>query len=63
MDKTMRDKSARNRPNSKKALEILRELRSCNLPERFHGMTKEQIIREIKKSREAIWREKLPPRP
>jgi len=56
---------AKGKPNPKKALEILRRIQEMS--DRHggptKGMTKEQILRSIKKTREELWREYLAPRP
>ncbi len=63
MAKTIRNKSIRNRPNPAKALALHRKLLREGLGDRFHGMTEEEIICAIKKTRDEIWCEKLANRP
>ena len=57
MGKTLKEKPLRRRPDSAKALEHLRKIRE--LSDRFggptKGMTKEEIIVSIKKTREELW--------
>jgi len=50
------------KPNPKKALEILDEIEKQGPDPRFIGKTEEEIIQMIKKTREDIWNEKLAPR-
>ena len=45
--------------NRKKAQALLRKLQQQGLGDPFRGMSEEQIIRAIKRTREAIWRDKL----
>ena len=56
---------AKGRPDPKKALEILRRIQEMS--DRYggptQGMTEEEILRSIKKTREELWREYLAPRP
>ena len=56
---------AHHRPDPKKALEILRRIQEMS--DRYggptQGMTKAEIIRSIKKTREDLWRQYLAPRP
>ena len=59
MAKTIRDKSTRNRPDAARAQALHKKLLKEGLGDRFKGMTEEEIIRAIKKTREEIWSEKL----
>ena len=56
---------AKGKPNPKKALEILHRIQEMS--DRYggptQGMTKAEILRSIKKTREELWREYLAPRP
>ena len=63
MGRTIQDKPARKRPNSRRALVALRRMRRHSLLPHLQGKPAEEIIREIKKTREQIWQEKLAPRP
>ena len=65
-EKIMRKTSkqaAGKRPNAARALALHRKLLQEGLGDRFSGMTEEEIIRAIKKTREEIWSEKLAARP
>ena len=56
---------AKRKPDSKKAMEILQRIKAMS--DRYGGptagMTEEEILRSIKKTREELWREYLAPRP
>ena len=49
--------------NPQKALKILRRLQKTGLSDRFRGMTEEAALKELKKTREQLWQEKLAARP
>ncbi len=50
-------------PHRKDALTLFRALQRQGLGDPFRGMREDQIIRTIKRTREAIWQEKLATRP
>ena len=56
MARTANGKPAGNR---KKAQVLFRKLQRQGLGDPFSGMSEDQIIRSIKRTREAIWQEKL----
>lgn len=58
-------KTRKSRPKrgTNQALAILRKVKLEGPEARFKGMTKEEVIRAIKKTREEIWREKIAARP
>jgi hypothetical protein len=47
------------RPDSRKAREILRKIRDAGPDPRLRGLSEAEVMRRIKKTREAIWREKI----
>ena len=47
------------RPDSRKAREILRKIREAGPDPRLRGLSEDEVIRRLKKTREAIWREKI----
>ena len=56
---------AKGKPDPKKAMEILHRIKA--MADRYggptQGMTENEILRSIKKTREDLWREYLAPRP
>ena len=58
-----RAKNGRHAPNRNDALNLFRKLQRQGLGDSFRGMREDQIIRTIKRTREAIWQEKLAARP
>ena len=58
-------KAANGKPavNRKKAQALFHRLQQQGLGDPFRGMSEEQIVRAIKRTRDAIWQEKLAPRP
>ena len=50
---------------TKEAKKLLEELRQsiAKKPNPFAGMTKEQVIQQLRKTREKLWEEKLATRP
>lgn len=60
MAKTANGKPAVNR---KKAQALLCRLQQQGLGDPFRGMNEDEIIRAIKRTRNAIWQEKLAARP
>ena len=63
MAKTIRENSVGKRADPAKALALHRKLLKEGIGDRFKGMTEEEIIRAVKKTREEIWSEKLAARP
>ena len=59
MAKTARGKASRKRPDQSKALALHRKLLKAGLGDRFEGMTQEEIIGALRKTRDEIWSEKL----
>jgi hypothetical protein len=49
--------------NRKQALALFQKLRRDSLGDSFRGMSEDQIIRAMKRTRETIWQEKLADRP
>ena len=49
--------------NRKKAQILFRRLQQQGFGDPFRGMSENQIVRAIKRTREAIWQEKLAARP
>ena len=60
MAKAANGKSAVNR---KKAVALFHRLQRQGLGDPFRGMSEGQIVQAIKRTREAIWQEKLAARP
>jgi len=60
MAKTANGKPAVNR---KKAQALFHRLQQQGLGDQFRGMNEDEIIRAIKRTRQAIWQEKLAARP
>lgn len=59
MTQTVKTKPYRKGPNSKKALDILRNVKKRGAEPQFQHATDEEIIRAVKQTRDRIWREKL----
>ena len=51
------------KPNPKKALQALHRLKELGLGDHFKGMTEEEVLKELKRTREELWKEKLANRP
>ena len=49
--------------NRKKAQALFRRLQQQGLGDPFKGMTEDEMLRAIKRTRNAIWQEKLAARP
>ena len=58
-----RAKNGHHTPQRKDALSLFRKLQRQGLGDSFRGMREDQIIRILKRTREAIWQEKLAARP
>lgn len=59
MARTAREKGSKKRPNQARALALHRKLVKAGLGDRFEGMTQEEIIGVLRKTRDEIWSEKL----
>jgi hypothetical protein len=55
--------NGRRATHRKKALVLFHKLQRQGLGDPFRGMSEDQIVRAIKRTREAIWQEKLAARP
>ncbi len=55
--------NSRSLVNRKKAQTLFRGLQQHGLGDPFKGMSEDEVIRAIKRTREAIWLEKLAARP
>lgn len=49
--------------NRKRALVLFHRLQQQGLGDPFRGMSEDQIVRAIKRTRDAIWQQKLAARP
>jgi len=57
------EKHRRKTLDRKKILKHLRRLEERGLGDRFKGMSEEEVIKALKKTRAEIWQEKLAGRP
>lgn len=57
MAKTARENISKKRPNQARALSLHRKLLKAGLGDRFEGMTQEEVIGALRKTREQIWAE------
>ena len=63
MAETARRKPYKKRATPAKALAQHRKLLKRGLGDRFEGMSEEEIISALKRTREEIWQEKIASRP
>ena len=49
--------------NPKRALQLLEQLKREGLGDRFAGMSDDEVIHALRKTRDLLWKEKLADRP
>lgn len=59
MSKTLKERPHKKKIDVTKALAQFHKLREHGLGDRFKGMSEDEIIGALKKTRETIWQEKL----
>ncbi len=59
MSKVLKERPQKKKVDVAKALAQFHKLREHGLGDRFKGVSEEEIIRALKKTREEIWQEKV----